>query len=51
MVVAVLAILKTGAAYLPLDPGFPADRLEFMQHRLGRRHGDHAPTSASPHRR
>jgi len=30
MVVAVLAVLKTGSAYLPLDPAFPASRLEFM---------------------
>ena len=30
MVIAVLAVLKTGAAYLPLDPAFPRARLEFM---------------------
>ncbi len=30
MVVAVLAIMKAGAAYLPLDPQYPADRLAFM---------------------
>ncbi|WP_156756938.1 non-ribosomal peptide synthetase [Actinokineospora pegani] len=30
MVVAVVAVLRTGAAYLPLDPDFPADRVEFM---------------------
>ncbi len=30
MVVALLAILKTGAAYVPLDPEFPEDRLHFM---------------------
>ena len=30
MVVALLGVLKTGAAYLPLDPGYPADRLEFI---------------------
>ncbi|MEV4319529.1 amino acid adenylation domain-containing protein [Actinocrispum sp. NPDC049592] len=28
--VAVLAVLKAGAAYVPLDPDYPADRLEFM---------------------
>jgi non-ribosomal peptide synthetase component F len=30
MVVALLAILKAGAAYLPLDPQYPAQRLQFM---------------------
>jgi amino acid adenylation domain-containing protein len=30
MVVALLAILKAGAAYVPFDPGYPADRLAFM---------------------
>ncbi len=30
MVVGLLAILKTGAAYLPLDPDYPPDRLAFM---------------------
>jgi amino acid adenylation domain-containing protein len=30
MIVAVLAIWKAGAAYVPLDPQFPADRLNFM---------------------
>jgi aspartate racemase len=30
MLVAVLGILKAGGAYLPLDPGYPRERLEFM---------------------
>ncbi|MGQ9642937.1 MAG: AMP-binding protein, partial [Ignavibacterium sp.] len=30
MVVALLGILKSGAAYLPLDPFFPDKRLEYM---------------------
>jgi amino acid adenylation domain-containing protein len=29
-VAAILGILKAGAAYVPLDPGYPADRLRFM---------------------
>ncbi|MET7458597.1 condensation domain-containing protein, partial [Streptomyces sp. NPDC005574] len=30
MVVSLLALLKAGAAYLPIDPDYPADRIEFM---------------------
>jgi amino acid adenylation domain-containing protein len=30
MVISLLAILKSGAAYLPLDPEYPKDRIEFM---------------------
>lgn len=30
LVVAVLAVLKTGAAYVPIDPGYPADRIAHL---------------------
>ena len=37
LVVALLAIVKTGAAYLPLDPLFPAERLTYMLEDSGAR--------------
>ncbi len=30
MVAGMLGVLKAGGAYLPLDPGYPAQRLAFM---------------------
>ena len=30
MLIGLFGILKAGAAYLPLDPGYPAERLAFM---------------------
>ncbi|QAT85340.1 long-chain-fatty-acid--CoA ligase [Corallococcus coralloides] len=30
LVIALLAVMKAGAAYVPLDPGYPQNRLEFI---------------------
>ncbi|MFC4909841.1 amino acid adenylation domain-containing protein [Actinomadura gamaensis] len=30
LVIGVLAVLKTGAAYVPIDPDYPADRIAYM---------------------
>lgn len=30
MILAILAIIKSGVAYIPLDPDYPTDRVEFM---------------------
>src|SRR5690606_31313128 len=31
MIVAILGILKSGAAYVPIDPAYPQDRKKFIQ--------------------
>ena len=38
MDIALLAILKAGAAYVPLDPSYPADRLAYMIEHSGLAH-------------
>ncbi len=35
LIVALLAVLRAGGAYLPLDPGYPPDRLADMAERAG----------------
>ena len=35
MVAAMIAVLKSGAAYVPLDPAYPAERLRFMAEDAG----------------
>ena len=35
MLIALLGILKSGAAYVPLDPGYPQERLSFMSANAG----------------
>ncbi|MBU3731947.1 MAG: amino acid adenylation domain-containing protein, partial [Beijerinckiaceae bacterium] len=37
MIVSLLGVLKSGAAYLPLDPEYPVDRLRFMLEDSGAR--------------
>ena len=38
MLVAVLGVLRSGAAYVPLDPTFPPDRLQYMAEHARLRH-------------
>ncbi|MEU6970773.1 amino acid adenylation domain-containing protein [Kitasatospora aureofaciens] len=38
LVVSLLAILKAGCAYVPLHPGYPADRMRHVLSRSGARH-------------
>ncbi|WP_456791451.1 amino acid adenylation domain-containing protein [Bradyrhizobium sp. USDA 4506] len=37
MVISIVAVLKAGAAYLPLDPSLPTDRLKYMVEDAGAR--------------
>ncbi|WP_433214969.1 amino acid adenylation domain-containing protein [Dactylosporangium sp. CS-047395] len=37
LVITLLAVLRAGAAYVPLDPEYPADRLDFMRADSGAR--------------
>ncbi|WP_433056619.1 amino acid adenylation domain-containing protein [Dactylosporangium sp. CS-033363] len=37
LVITLLAVLRAGAAYVPLDPEYPADRLDFMRADCGAR--------------
>ncbi len=36
-VIAILAVLKTGAAYVPIDPSYPAERIEYILEDSGAR--------------
>ena len=38
MLIAVVGVLRSGAAYVPLDPEFPAERLQYMAEHSGLRH-------------
>ncbi|MCP5107406.1 MAG: amino acid adenylation domain-containing protein, partial [bacterium] len=37
MIIALYAVLKAGAAYLPIDPGYPEDRIRYMLEDSGTR--------------
>jgi amino acid adenylation domain-containing protein len=47
LVAAVFGVLKTGAAYVPLDPGLPGERLAFVLSDIGGRVAIAAPSVAA----
>lgn len=51
MIIAILAVLKAGGAYLALDPAYPAERLAFMAQDSGAHHviGYAAQPGQPPH--
>ena len=30
MIISIIAVLKTGKAYIPIDPDYPSDRIQYM---------------------
>jgi amino acid adenylation domain-containing protein len=48
MLVAVLGVMKSGAAYVPLDPAFPEERLRYMAEHARLRHVLTADADALP---
>jgi non-ribosomal peptide synthetase component F len=50
-IIAILGVLKSGAAYVPIDPDYPSDRLKFIVEDCGARwaiaHGELAEKFAS----
>lgn len=48
MLIAVLGVLRSGAAYVPLDPEFPAERLRYMAEKAGVRYVLSGPRDAVP---
>lgn len=49
VVAALFGVLKTGAAYVPIDPAYPADRLAFMLDDIARGFGTTPVLLTQPH--